>query len=97
MRLIDADEVTNKILYLLQGGVPSQDIRRGIKKIYTMLCDAPTIEAEPLKHGRWLLNGMILNRQKCSVCGFYSDDLQADNYCPNCGAQMISNEQEEKR
>lgn len=53
MRLIDADEVTNKILYLLQGGVPSQDIRQGIKKIYTMLCDAPTIEAEPVKHGTW--------------------------------------------
>lgn len=57
----------------------------------------PNEEDEPVKHGRWLLNGMILNRQKCSVCGFYSDDLQADNYCPNCGAQMTSNEQEEKR
>lgn len=44
--------------------------------------------AEPVKHGRWLHNDMILNRQKCSECGFYSDDLQSDNYCPNCGARM---------
>lgn len=44
--------------------------------------------AAPVKHGRWLSSGMILNREKCSVCGFYSDDLQVDNYCPNCGTRM---------
>lgn len=45
-------------------------------------------ECKARRHGRWLSNNLILNRQKCSECGFYSDDLQADNYCPQCGAIM---------
>lgn len=94
MRLIDADEVTNKILYLLQGGVPSQDIRRGIKKIYTMLCDAPTIEAEPLKHGRWEKHDNLMGEYyHCSVCDTRTEVATCMGdpifvYCPFCGAKM---------
>lgn len=46
--------------------------------------DAPTIEAKPVKHGRWMYPFY------CSECGFtpyYSSDLTY-NYCPNCGARM---------
>lgn len=56
--------------------------------------DALIVEAEPVKHGRWI-NG------KCSECGcdrvitkVYRDDevtwiaTYRDNYCPNCGAKM---------
>lgn len=44
----------------------------------------PTIEAQPVKHGRWMYPFY------CSECGFtpyYSSDLTY-NYCPNCGARM---------
>ncbi len=51
----------------------------------------PTIEAEPVRHGRWSLaedgDGVV-----CSCCGkdfcnlvYETDDF---NYCPNCGAKM---------
>lgn len=56
--------------------------------------DASIVEAEPVKHGRWI-NG------KCSECAcdrvitkVYRDDEVAwiatyrDNYCPNCGTKM---------
>ena len=46
--------------------------------------DAPIIEAEPVKHGRWMYPFY------CSECGFepyYASDMQY-NYCPNCGARM---------
>ena len=55
----------------------------------------PTIEAEPVRHGRWVekvgLFDEIINR--CSVC---EEDVFLDgesivglyNYCPNCGAKM---------
>lgn len=51
--------------------------------------NAPTIETEPIRHGKWLFNGY---QTKCSVC----DDVielevgQKWNspYCPNCGAKM---------
>ena len=48
----------------------------------------PTIEAEPVKHGRWMYPFY------CSECGFapyYSSDLTY-NYCPNCGARMVLKE-----
>ncbi len=76
MRLIDADALANYANNSIVG-ITANDIMR-----------FPTVDAEPVKHGRWLHNDMILNRQKCSECGFYSDDLQSDNYCPNCGARM---------
>ena len=58
------------------------DIRRRIKS-------APTIEAEPVRHGRWNEKG------HCECCGYDMGsrvnkwtnvyDLQ---FCPNCGARM---------
>ena len=55
------------------------------------LIDAqPTIEAEPVKHGKWIgYAGTIGN--ECSVCGKWLDVLQGTaemNYCPNCGCRM---------
>ena len=49
---------------------------------------APTIEAEPVRHGRWIKNEWVLNRVTCSECKCYFDSLEADLYCPNCGAKM---------
>ena len=46
---------------------------------------SPTIEAEPVRHGRWIfrMNGSCA----CSECDetFY---YEIGNYCPNCGAKM---------
>lgn len=91
MRPIDADELSDRILYLLQSGVPSQDIRRGIKKVYTMLCDTPTIEAEPVNHSKWIPIDHT-NDAYCESCGcergskaWNKDDF---NFCQNCGARM---------
>ena len=52
-----------------------------------VLLSAPTIEAEPVKQGRWISkNGWI----ECSNC--HSEPPNESNiesdYCPNCGADM---------
>lgn len=93
MRPIDANELSDGILYLLQSGVTSQDIRRGIKKVYTMLCDTPTIEAEPAKHSHWFYPFSELDINRCWECGMYVQDKinnvrETFKYCPNCGAIM---------
>lgn len=50
--------------------------------------NAPTIEAEPTKHGRWIDRGKdMCIRWKCSECG--RKDTHIYNYCPDCGALMI--------
>jgi hypothetical protein len=50
---------------------------------------APTIEAEPIRHGHWETRHGFSMLQKCSVCGYeYNDLIECDNYCGNCGAKM---------
>ena len=44
-----------------------------------------------VRHGRW-----TGKTYKCSLCGKWIDPLQGDadmNYCPNCGAKMDEEEQ----
>ena len=44
-----------------------------------------------VRHGRW-----IGKTYKCSLCGKWVDPLQGDadmNYCPNCGAKMDGEEE----
>ena len=54
-----------------------------------------TIEAEPVKHGRWIdraksVKGLWDYRFDCSTCGhiFWNAGIKNFNYCPNCGAKM---------
>ena len=58
----------------------------------------PTIDAEPVRHGKWVPKYIRIGGQdwasgmKCSECG--EDALNAEgnefltDYCPNCGARM---------
>lgn len=55
--------------------------------VYTWI---PSIEAEPVKHGRWIKRGQDIF---CSECGGESKytwhgSSSFSNYCPNCGAKM---------
>ena len=51
--------------------------------------NAPTIDAEPVKHGHWVYVGHGWageSIRKCSMCGHQTPD--DGNYCPYCGAKM---------
>ena len=54
------------------------------------LIHEPTIEAEPVKHGRWDAREMkdigTYTVYWCSECNNFS--YFKHNYCPNCGAKM---------
>ena len=94
-RLIDADEVRKKAFV---------DQETGEILVYLEDIDnVPTIEAEPVKHGKWLCewdSRMGTTEVTCSVCktsreligcyvGIHGEHLyDKDNYCPNCGARM---------
>ena len=89
MRLIDADGLIEKAYW--HGEHPDVEnlYAEGVEAVD--MCDideAPTIEAEPVRHGRWYWKPIDerTSERTCSVCGQGGcDDF---NYCPNCGAKM---------
>lgn len=105
MRLIDADALKEVIcdnVYPVTDYFNSRDYGMfwtgGIEKAIN---EAPTIDAEPIKHGRWIWSedapleeGQIEGDReawyKCSECDAYDlrlKDCHA-NYCWSCGARM---------
>lgn len=104
MRLIDADVVIENIDGWLNC-VGNVMIGKGHPYTWVLMgCieDAPTIEAEPVKHGRWVekpLDNFRKVEVQCSMCGWrgvdnYDSyvDICDFNYCPNCGAKMDAEE-----
>ena len=101
MRLIDADAILkadeNSDKALVLGSGKALEIAYALLK--KKVADAPTVDAVPVVHGRWISWEEAGNfvpspdRHECSVChdaaqvlvnGF---ELLSD-YCPNCGAKM---------
>ena len=79
MRLIDADALLNREVYYDR--TECLVLRYEIEK-------APTIDAEPVKHGRWIHD--INNLYGCSECMEREtmSHKKLKVYCPNCGAKM---------
>lgn len=51
-----------------------------------IISEVPTIEAEPVRHGRWKVDSRT-GMSFCSECWDYAVETDT-NYCPNCGAKM---------
>ena len=56
---------------------------------------APAVDAEPVRHGRWINKGYIttaygsIDTGDCSECGAVDVPIEPyDEYCPRCGAKM---------
>lgn len=111
MRLIDADALIKDIAGSIRladewekeshekkdkiGLKYAIDTRRSLLSMISRVKEAKTIEAEPVRHGRWIELPKALNPDekpcKCSACGhclsFYNH-YPKSKFCPNCGAQM---------
>lgn len=69
---------------------------KGWNACIELIENAPTVDAAPVKHGRWL--NMRNGNAECSECGrnikgVYDDD-NADRFCRSCGAKMDLEEQD---
>ena len=96
MRLIDADVLMRTYAEFV---APSN--RSDFARIPTwndavsLLGSAPTVDAEPVRHGRWIYTGFM--EVKCSECSETFHELESTNYCPNCGAKMDGGEDASKK
>lgn len=95
-RYIDADALIEAMTKF--SNATGEDMTHGI--FYAHI--APTIEAEPVRHGKWIIRdnpGTGWYRITCSECGedvtatapcigFFPNAKVIWNYCPECGARM---------
>ena len=95
MRLIDADEA------IINFGFEWDDISPTRDEFVEFIKKQPTIEAEPVKHGRWIGAPLCGNDNcRCSACGSWNNihaNLHGEimqKYCPNCGAKMDGDRKE---
>ena len=82
MRLIDADALYEKAELLNK---KERVLVQGVLSV------SPTIEAEPVRHGRWVPKSVMVRspwarNHFCSNCKYEAAYLS--DFCPDCGAKM---------
>lgn len=104
MRLIDADAVTPKIDEEIKDIVIPKcpyaerknseyeiGFNNGLTIAKAIVLSAPTIEAEPVRHGKWLYSSDAEPVYRiCNQCGssYKVRKEETFNLCPSCGAKM---------
>lgn len=83
MPMIDADALMTELSDTKYAWQTYDEVEGALRNI-------PTIEAEPVRHGRWGTHSDRPDSLICSVCkcGFDMWKHDPHNYCPNCGAKM---------
>lgn len=97
MRPIDADELMKRVEdtdwyhinmrgELTLGANPYHDTPLyKVVDILSIIETAPTLDLEPVRHGRWTTGRHCY---ECSMCGNGYLGMPKTHYCPNCGANL---------
>ena len=73
-------------------------------KLLSVVNDAPTVDAEPVRHGRWCVTQAYPHTIYCSECfqrfaqahwAVWEDGSLPRDYCPHCGAKMDGERRED--
>ena len=91
MHLIDADEAVKIIKRYDDRGITLDEVTRVTDGIAKEIEAMPTVDAEPVRHGKWMEivthNGCTPDYDcVCSLCG--NSGAPIDDYCRGCGAKM---------
>ena len=100
MRLIDADALQAQIqqdydLFVDSTYLPDKARRDELSNVLARIINAPTIEAAPVRHGKWkhIPEEPFEGYYVCSVCNEQAEVSSFEqwlltDYCPFCGAKM---------
>ena len=91
MRLIDADALKAKLEKKTDMNDPrwSFDSMMLAKIMISILDEVPTVEER--KHGRWVRHNNIIACSECIWDMYWEEEIAELKYCPNCGAIMENN------
>lgn len=96
VRLIDANAAADKIMreietHVYEIGIGATGILIAFARALRDETDFPTIEAEPVRHGRWNYRHED-DWCYCTACGTDAEGSDGEcletDYCPHCGARM---------
>ena len=95
MRIVDADRL--KKSFEANTPIAFQDCVPGIHSVIDL---EPTVEAEPVRHGRWITDSFPMDdgdylMERCTACGTAIEYGMGTPYCPFCGAKMEDEGEEE--
>lgn len=87
MRLVDGDALSKEAGKLWSEMPDGEELSKELMKAIN---HAPTVDAAPVKHGRWeSVKGVALWYSRCSECGYVTSmEIRNWNYCHACGAKM---------
>jgi Pyruvate/2-oxoacid:ferredoxin oxidoreductase delta subunit len=101
VRLIDANALLKKCIEGDGDNKFTEGYNFAVQEISAYITLAPAIEAEPVRHGRWIdVPDDNTKIAKCSLCGFWQRTSGYDKtgkhlihkavyrYCAGCGARM---------
>ena len=91
VRMIDADELKKSMERMLCTGKEPDKERYTYDVVCCVIDEEPFVDAEPVRHGRWIPTRPYLGSTKCSICGKVWG-IESP-YCPSCGAKMDEGEQ----
>ena len=105
VRLIDANSVCKKIAESIQcteewineaeeqqdthGLRCAMETKTSLLAMLVRIHDEPTVEAMPVRHGKWIPHGC--NSYECSNCHkmiYNAKDMREHAFCGTCGARM---------
>ena len=90
MRLIDTDAIIRRVVI----GGSEQCKKCALAEMLYNIVNASTVEAEPIRHGHWIMCDEEYNAYECSICHdawAVEEGSPSENnmhYCQNCGAKM---------
>lgn len=104
-RLIDADSLKDELNAWAR--VITKPTLMGSDEVMCVIDHAPTIDAVPVVHGEWVKGIHIVECSACSEKFDFGDETWVEDYdicedigwkfCPNCGAKMDGEEQDDGR
>ena len=94
MRIVDADKLLHKVKINAKrwAVIRNKTVESIIDKVLYIIEHAETVDAEPVRHGKWIrVNDEF---SQCSLCKYpvYASWGES-KYCPNCGCVMVGEEQ----